>query len=321
MTIILGIDGGGSKTLALLADQNGQVLAHGLGGASNYHAVGFEAACAAIETAIAQAFSSASALHPSISKLAESHISALCLGLAGAGRPDDRAKFQVWAAKRFLQTQIQVVSDAEILLAAGAPSGPALALICGTGSIVYGRTAAGELLRAGGWGYLFGDEGSGFALGAAALRAVMRAEDGRGKPTLLTDLVLARRGLEQPQGLVKSIYGAEIPRVDIAALSDLVEQAASQADPVALDILDTAAQELAQTVQAVYRQLGQHPVPLALTGGVILNGALYAAQFHLACQNLGLEFSNIQEVPEPAEGAVRLARELLTNSANPRQSN
>ena len=90
---------------------------------------------------------------------------------------------------------------------AGAPSGPALALICGTGSIVYGRTVTGELLRAGGWGYLFGDEGSGYAIGIAALRAVMRAYDGRGRETLLSELVLGRYGLHTPPELIQAIYG------------------------------------------------------------------------------------------------------------------
>lgn len=191
------------------------------------------------------------------------------------------------------------------------PVGAALALICGTGSIVYGRTASGELLRAGGWGYLFGDEGSGFALGAAALRAVMRAYDGRGQATLLSGLVLARRGLDNPQGLVKNIYGAEAPRAEIANLSDLVEQAASQGDTLALAILDEAACELADTVQVVYRQLGSIPIPLAMTGGVILHGEYFAAQFRRACQNQGMEISVIHEIAEPAMGAIRLAQTLV----------
>jgi N-acetylglucosamine kinase-like BadF-type ATPase len=315
---LIGIDGGGTKTLALLADSNGNILARGVGGPSNYNAVGFESACASIEAAISQVLPSVSNIRfsalsvvDSVSSVANS-VSALCLGLAGAGRPEDRDKFHAWAVERFPQTKVQVVSDAEILLAAGAPTGAALALICGTGSIVYGRTANGELLRAGGWGYLFGDEGSGFALGAAALRAVMRAYDGRGATTLLADLILEWRNLDNPQGLVKSIYGAESPRTEIASLSGLVEQAASQADPIALAILDEAALELAHTLQTVYRKLGNSPVPLALTGGVILHNVHFAAKFHQACQNLGLEFSAIQEVPEPAVGAVRLAQKLIT---------
>ncbi len=299
---IIGVDGGGTKTLALLADLDGNILARGAGGPSNANAIGFEAACAAIETAIAAARQAHSG-----------EIAALCLGLAGAGRKEDVERFQNWSTEKFPQTKVKVVSDAEILLAAGSPSGPALALICGTGSIAYGRTAAGELIRAGGWGYLFGDEGSGFAIGAAALRAVMQAYDGRGQPTLLTELVLERRGLKTPPELMRNIYGAESPRSEVASLSDLVEQAAGQDDPVALVILETSARELAETVRTVYRQLGSIPIPLALTGGVVLHGTHFVNQFRLASQHLGLKFSAIHEIHESALGAVYLARKLKVN--------
>jgi N-acetylglucosamine kinase-like BadF-type ATPase len=204
-----------------------------------------------------------------------------------------------------------VVNDAEILLAAGAPAGAALALVCGTGSIVYGRTEDDRLVRAGGWGYLFGDEGSGYAIGAAALRAVMWAEDGRGGPSLLTDLILERRNLEAAQELISSIYGAESPRAEIAGLADLVERAAMLNDAVARSILDQAAHDLALTVQAAYRKLGNTPVPMVLTGGTILNSVHFSYAFRQACTELGLAFSMLKEVPEPAEGALLLARRLL----------
>src|ERR1041384_2178791 len=179
MNYLLGVDGGGTKTLALLGDLDGNGLARGMSGPSNYNAVGFEAACSALESAIQLA-----------RKEYPGTISALCLGLAGAGRPDDIARFQNWASDKFPGTAVRVLSDAEVLLRAGSPSGPALVLICGTGSIVYGRTITGELIRAGGWGYLFGDEGSGYTIGIAALRAVMQSYDGRGPKTLLSQLLL-----------------------------------------------------------------------------------------------------------------------------------
>jgi N-acetylglucosamine kinase-like BadF-type ATPase len=298
---VIGVDGGGTKTLAQAADLNGLISGRGLAGPSNYNVVGFEPACQAIETAIGQALQAASG-----------EIAAVCMGLAGVGRPEDVERFQVWAHKKFPAAAITVVNDAEILLAAGAPAGaPALALICGTGSIVYGRAVSGQMLRAGGWGYLFGDEGSGYAIGASALRAVMRAEDGRGAPTLLTRLVLARRGLENPAELVRNIYGAESPRAEIAGLADLVEQAAAEDDVQALAILDEAALALARTVQAVYRKLGQIPIPLALTGSVILRGEYLLDAFRWACDDLGMVFSTISEISEPVDGAIKLALENI----------
>ncbi len=302
MDYVLGVDGGGTKTLALLADLDGNVLARGLSGPSNYNAVGFEAACLALESAIRMAWKD----HPG-------EISALCLGLAGAGRKEDIEKFQNWAVKKFPKTVVKVASDAENLLMAGAPTGPALALICGTGSIVYGRTASGEIIRSGGWGYLFGDEGSGYAIGVAALRAVMVAHDGRGTKTLLSELVLQRYDLHTPPELVPVIYGAESPRTVVAALSELVEQAAGQADLVAKAILDASAQELARAIAAVYPKLGTSSVPLVITGGTILHGKYLQDAFHRTCETVGLAFEAIRYVDEPAEGALQLARKLLND--------
>lgn len=299
MKYILGVDGGGTKTLALLGDLNATVLGRGVSGPSNYNAVGFDAACAALEHAIDLARTDR-----------PGQISALCLGLAGAGRTEDVQRFQSWAVDKFPNVAVKVVSDAEMLLESGAPSGPALALICGTGSIVYGRTATGELLRGGGWGYLFGDEGSGYAIGSAALRAVMWAHDGRGPETLLSQLVLERYGLETPPELVHMIYGAESPRSVVATLSDLVEQAAEQGDSVARAILEESAQELARTIAAVYSKLGTSVVPLVITGGTILHGRYLKKAISQACQTQSLTFSAVQYVAEPAAGALKLARKL-----------
>jgi N-acetylglucosamine kinase-like BadF-type ATPase len=301
MNYILGVDGGGTKTLALLADLDGHVIARGVSGPSNNNAVGFEMACAALENAINAARSSQ-----------PGEISALCLGLAGAGRQEDIERFQLWAVEKFPKTAVKVVNDAEILLAAGSPTGPALAVICGTGSIVYGRTVRGELIRAGGWGYLFGDEGSGYAIGQTALRAVMQAYDGRGPSTLLTELVLQQRGLSSLPELVRSIYRADTPHLEVASLSSLVEEAAGKGDAVAAAILEESALELARTIAVVYPKLGSAVSPLIITGGTILHGIYLQAAFQRACETLGLTFSVVHHVPEPAEGAVLLARNMFS---------
>lgn len=295
---MVGVDGGGTKTLALAKEVDGEWQGRSVAGPSNPYAVGFETACTRIEAAISNA-------------LEGNELTALCLGLAGAGRPEDVEQFTVWARRKFPDVALKVGSDAEILLAAGAPTGPALALVCGTGSIVYGRTEEGELIRVGGWGYLFGDEGSGFAIGAAALRLVMQAFDRRGPPTLLTGLILARRNLKSPPELMRSIYAAESPRTEIAGLAELVERAAADRDAPSISILNEAAYELAESVRAVYSRLGSIPVPLILSGGVILHGATLARAFCRACDNLGLVFTEMIEVPEPAAGAVVLAREMV----------
>lgn len=300
MNYILGVDGGGTKTLALLGDLAGHVLARGVSGPSNYNAVGFEAACSALESAIHNACQDFPGM-----------ISALCLGLAGAGRKEDIDLFQNWAVQKFPKTVIKVASDAEILLMSGAASGPALILICGTGSIVYGRTIKGELIRAGGWGYMFGDEGSGYAIGIAALRAVMQAYDERGPKTLLSELVLEHYGLQNPPDLIPVIYGAESQLSTVASLSKLVEQAAELGDPLAIAILDEAAHALMRTIAAITSKLGSSPVPLVITGGTILHGRHLKRSFLRACETQRLAFAAIRYVTEPAEGALQLARQAL----------
>jgi N-acetylglucosamine kinase-like BadF-type ATPase len=300
MNYILGVDGGGTKTVALLGDSDGNVLARGLSGPSNINTVGFDAACAALESAIHMACREYSG-----------EVAAMCLGLAGAGRKEDIEQFQNWTAHKFPKTVVKVLSDAEILLITDAPSGPSLALICGTGSIVYGRTITGELIRAGGWGYLFGDEGSGFAIGSAVLRAVMKAYDGRGSKTLLSGLVLERYGLHTPLELVHTIYRAETPRAAVASLTQLAEQAAAQGDSVAITILEEASWELARTIAAVYPKLGMSAVPLAITGGTILHGSFLRKTFNHACETQGLSFTAVHYIAEPAEGALKVARRLV----------
>lgn len=299
MNYILGVDGGGTKTLALLGDSDGHLLARGLSGSSNYNAVGFPAACVELESAINIACKDFSG-----------EISALCLGLAGAGRKEDIGLFQNWAIHKFPKAVTRIASDVEVLLMASVPSGPALALVCGTGSIVYGRTITGELVRAGGWGYLFGDEGSGYTIGIAALQAVMQAYDERGPKTLLSELLLTYYGLHTPPELIPMIYGAESPRSKVANLTQLVEQASEQGDSVAIAILEEASWELARIIAAIYPKLGTSAVPLVITGGTILHGKHLKQAFHRACETRGLLFTAVHHVTEPAEAALQLARNL-----------
>jgi N-acetylglucosamine kinase-like BadF-type ATPase len=304
--LILGLDGGGSKTLALLADATGRVLGRGTSGSSNYQNIGAEAAWAALDGAIAAAFADAG--RP------PDPLAAVCLGLAGVDRPEDRTLFEGWAAERFGGAATIIANDAEIVLAAGTPDDWGVAVISGTGSIVFGRhaTRAGAMARAGGWGHILGDEGSGYAIGIAALRAVMCAFDGRGPQTALTAAVLAHWGLSAPPDLVGRVYREEIGATDIAGLARLVDAAAGAGDPVARGILRDAGRDLAITVEAVVRQLDlAAPTPCALAGGVVVHGAQARAAFLAAAAERGLDLHPLTPVEEPARGAVRLAADLL----------
>lgn len=305
---LLGVDGGGSKTTALLADEGGHVLGRGVAAASNFQIIGHQAAQAAIQAAIAAAWADAG--------LAPQPLAAVCIGLAGVDRPGERTLFHEWAAQAVAQPDARVViaNDAELVLAAGTPAGWGLALICGTGSMAYGCSPDGRLARADGWGHLLGDEGSGYAIGLAALRAVMRAYDGRGPVTALSEAILERWGLATATDLVPRVYQDLHGKHEIAALAATVETVAAQGDSTAHDILAAAGRELALAAQAVARRLGLvAPVPCALAGGVIVAGSAVRHEFKAAAAKLNLTLVPITLVADPAVGAAALAQRALAN--------
>jgi N-acetylmuramic acid 6-phosphate etherase len=300
--LFLGIDGGGTHTVALLAARDGSILGRGAAGPSNRQAVGTTKAFASLDEAVAGAFAAAG--------IARTSVAAACLGLAGGDRADDRNAVQEWARGGNLASRVEVTNDAAILLAAGTPEGWGVALVAGTGSIAYGRAPNGQTARGGGWGYLLGDEGSGYALALAGLQAVARAADGRSEPTRLTERFLARLNLTQPQELIPTIYRGNWDRAALAALAPLVVAAADD-DAVSAKIVDAAATELAQTVAVVVNKLGlAETIPLTLTGGVLLASDGYRRRVLNALHELGIRVDLVTLVQEPAEGAVRMAREI-----------
>jgi N-acetylmuramic acid 6-phosphate etherase len=302
-SFFLGIDGGGTSTVALLARPEGGgghvVLGRGVAGPSNLHAVG-HAALTALGEAVRGAFAAAG--------LAPQPVAAACLGLAGAGRPDDQRIIHDWAREVRLAAQVEILGDVPLLLEAGTPEGWGIAIVAGTGSIAFGQSPDGRTARAGGWGYLLGDEGSGYALTLAGLQAVARAVDGRGPATALTALFLKRFGLQQPQELIATIYRGNWDRTRLAALAPEVLEAAA-IDAVAATVVAHGADALAEAAVAVSRQLGWQGkyIPLALAGGVLLGNEAYRQRLLEALAQRGVTAEPVSLVAEPAEGALRRA--------------
>jgi N-acetylglucosamine kinase-like BadF-type ATPase len=299
---ILGVDGGGSKSSALIAaaDAIDVVLGRGMAGSSNYQTIGADAMFANLSTAIDAACAEAG--------INRSLIDAACLGLAGADRAADRSLLHDWAAGVFPAARVRIVNDAMLLISAGNTDGWGLALISGTGSIAYGRAPSGATGRAGGWGSIFGDEGSGYAIGVAALRAVTHAADGRGSATELTAAVLAHWSLPDTSALINRVYRHNASRAEIAALARLVDAAAQHGDVIADGIIRTAAFELATAAAAVVRALSlRAPIPCSLAGGVLLGSARLRDYTLAACAEDGLAFAPVSLVSEPARGALRIA--------------
>ena len=307
-TLLIGIDGGGSHTVAVLATarrtDNGlfesTIVGRGQAGPSNHHAVGKELAFQALDQAVETAFADAG--------IRRRPVEVACLGLAGVDRPDDIALLREWSDGTRLATQVEITNDANLLLAAGTPEGWGVALVAGTGSIAFGRTPDGRIDRAGGWGYVLGDEGSAYGIVTAALRAAARAADQRGPQTVLLERFLAKLDLGKPADLIPAIYGGGWDRARLATLAPLVMEAV-ETDTVARAIVTDAAAELALAAATVARKLGLagQKLPLAVTGGVVLANASYRDQIVSALKTLGVDADPVTSVTEPAAGAVRIA--------------
>jgi N-acetylglucosamine kinase len=295
---VLGIDAGGTKTICLLADERGHIVAESRGGGANLQASGEleveKVLYRVMEDAIGEA---------------DIRPAAICLGIAGVDRAADADAVRGIMRRIGFKTRTLVVNDALIALVAGAGEQPGVVVVAGTGSIAYGRDEASRAARAGGWGYLLGDEGGGFWIGRAALGAVVRQFDGRGPATTLTELVLERMQLGSPPELISAIYHGGLHRYAIASIAPLVQQAADEGDAVAADIVDRAAAELAAAASSVIVRLGMRgdPFPTILAGGVFrglpsLVGRVSARVAEVAPRS---EVRRLEV--EPAHGAVVLA--------------
>jgi N-acetylglucosamine kinase-like BadF-type ATPase len=265
----LGVDGGQSKTIAVIGDENGRVLASGRGGPCNHAGAsdGRTKFINAISTSLGAACSEAG-----VDAATVRFVSA-CLGFSGGPADKQALLGQILAADRML-----VTDDATIALSGALAGEPGIVVIAGTGSIAFGRNAQGRTARAGGWGYLFGDEGGGFWIAREALRAALGWEEGWGSPTALRAMLLDSSGARNMNDLMHRCYTPEFPRPRIAALSFLVTDAAEKGDPMAQEILSEAAGELARLARAVHSQLFESPlinpresVRCAYTGGVFDN--------------------------------------------------
>ena len=311
MELVLGVDGGGTKTVAWLAtlkaQSAGKPLGSGHSGPGNPRSIGFETALANIDAAIDAAFVDA--------KLRPATIESACIALAGADRPVDRSHVEAWAARRRLSRQLQVVNDAEPILAAASPEAVGVALICGTGSFACGRSSSGAIARCGGWGYLFGDEGSGYDIALAGLRAAARAADGRNAPTLLLQNFQQRLGVTTPSGLVEAIYQPGTGRQQIADLSQVVFDAARQHDPCAREIIIQATDHLCELVQTLVRRLdlttGEYS--LALAGGVLMHWPEFCNAVVNRLADIDATPGSVTLVPEPVSGAIAMARRFGKN--------
>lgn len=299
----LGIDGGGTKTAAVLVDSDGQEIARAASGPSNYYSVGQVVAEASLREAIHQALASAG--------LAATDITAIGLGMAGVDRPGDYQVVQDMLSRIASFSCVVIANDAETALVGGVGHRYGVVLIAGTGAIAYGVNARGEVGRADGWGYMVGDEGSAHWIGVKGLRAVARAHDGRGPATALKDRLISHLGLPDISLLVRLFYADELGVPHLAGLAPLVSQAARDGDAVACRILSEAGRRLSETVCAVIRGLDMtgEAFEVVLTGGVLQARDLVWETVVTALDEAAPRAQVIEPRNDAAVGAALLAQQ------------
>ena len=256
----LGIDGGQSSTIALIGDEHGRVIGVGRGGPCNH--VGAAGGRAKFENTIRGCWNAAceqAGLDANAVRF-----EAACLGFSGG--PADKESI----LREMLPVDHMTVTDDAIIALSGALAGePGVIVISGTGSIAFGRNAAGERARAGGWGYVFGDEGSGFDMVRQALRSSLRFEEGWGPPTAVHRKLLEATGVRDAHDLLHRFYTPEFPRPKIAGYAPLVDEAAQAGDHEASRILSVAAEQLSLLAIAASRKLfGNEPARIVPLGGL-----------------------------------------------------
>ena len=298
MTYVIGIDAGGTKTVCQLADAHANVLAETRGPGANLQAVGE----LQVEKVLHDVMEAAIGDRPIVP-------AAICLGIAGVDRPDDAAVVRAIMKRIGYKARILVVNDALVALEAGAPGQPGVVIISGTGSICYGRNAQGQAARSGGWGYVLGDEGSGYWIGRAALRAVLREADKRGAATALTPMLLEHFGVPRAQNIIHEVYHTNLKAPAIGALARSVQAAYLQGDQVAVGILRGAANELEASALSVVRRLdllGQ-PFAFILSGGIFREVPWLGEELSRRLPLAAPQSRVIRLEREPVEGAVTLA--------------
>ncbi len=298
---VLGFDGGGTKTLVAAETMAGRELFRLTGGALNPNGEAPETVRQTLAELLRGAARRAGTQY---------ELGAVCIGAAGVSNPAARDLLtQELAGAGFVGPALVTGDHAAALAGAlGRPEG--MILIAGTGSVCFGRTAGGEA-RAGGRGHLIDDEGSGYAMGRDALRAVVRAADGRAPATCLTRAVYEALGMCSVEELVAFVYTPTRPKREIAALARLLPAAAAEGDGAALAIYGRAGRELALLAHAVAGRLEIKKAPLALAGSVLQKDARLREVF--AAELAGLEpgLEPVRPEKDAASGAALLARELL----------
>lgn len=305
MGYIIGIDGGGTKTHFLLTKLDGTIINECYGGPSNFLVAGIEKVCTILQQNIF------SCIAKSAVRIEEINI--ILLGTTGAGRRVDAESLEIgfinYLSKQNIKLKsFRVESDARIALEGAFSGKPGSILIAGTGSIMFGKDAKGNIHRVGGFGRYLGDEGSGYSIGKKGLAAAAKQFDERGNKTLISELLEEKFRINSSEKLISEVYKNNF---DIAAAAPLVLEAAEKNDEIALKIINEETDELIFHIQAMQKKLNEKLMYVAFIGGLIKNKNIYSAMLHNKIKSTLANVSVKEAENSPAMGAVLMAKQIL----------
>lgn len=302
--IIIGIDGGGSRTRAMVADEEGREIVTVEAGASAVRPGEAERSADVMAELVRDALASCDMTHvtPKV----------ICVGVAGVGRDAEREALWQALVGREIADEVVVHTDAMIALDDAFGEGPGLLVVSGTGSVGYGRGPTGAFVRCGGWGPVCGDEGSGAWIGRRALSIVTASHDGREPETALTGGILTAAEVNEVSDLIR--WAAAATPATLARLAPVVMSVAQAGDLRANSLVTLAVEELVLHARTLARQLfgdERAAVPLALGGGLLSKGTLLRKRLVHRLKTAVPGAVVREEEVVPVRGAVRGALRFL----------
>ncbi|SOC37091.1 N-acetylglucosamine kinase [Ureibacillus acetophenoni] len=309
---ILGIDGGGTKTTAIIADENGNVYSQAITGRSNPNTLSEEQ----FEQVMGDLLHQLRKNNEDIFN----RIDVCFAGMAGVGESGRDEMMKTLLLKHLPSNPLVIVqNDAVNALYSGTLGSPGIVQIAGTGAITIGLNENNKMVRVGGWGYLFDDEGSGFYLGNEALRAVFQQYDGRGMDTTLTNIILNYFAVMNVPDLIEKIYGKDHPRSVIAPISQYVVREAELGDHVASSILENACVKMIHSIKTCHSQLvdRNHPTSVILSGGVFTNDAIFIEHFKKLSSETHPNLKFSKTLISPVGGAIAAGVRAVQKNIGP----
>lgn len=299
MDNFIGIDGGGSGSRLVAIDKNRSIIAQAEGGPTNLTALPYDTVRDNIKNLLAK------------SQMSGADCKYIYMGCAGASTHDNTIRLHNILKETGYHGPATIINDAHLALLAATQGKPGIILIAGTGSIAYGMDIHGRLHRAGGWGHLIDDGGSGYRISMDAIKAALMDFDKRGPSTILTQVITQYFGVSSPDEILLHIYGHYFDKSHIAGVSILVHGAAAAGDAVAIKILDQAVTDLVALASKIFPRIGADRTSLVLSGGIILNSSYIHGAFR---EIIGREHPYLEIIDLP-QSVAHAAAELALRSS------